>query len=205
KIGGIISAVKAAGDWQALVVDDGSADQTAAIAETAGAIVLRHRLNRGQGAALKTGIDYASRFNFETAVFFDADGQMNPAEIGRLIDKLDQGYDVVLGSRNLGRAITMPPLRKIIKRLALLFTRLATGLKITDTHIGFQAWRVSALEKIRLDQDRMAHASQILSEIARLKLNYAEVPVTITYTDYSLKKGQSGWNIWGILWDLLIK
>lgn len=205
KIGGIISAIRAAGDWQILVIDDGSADQTATIAEMAGAVVLRHRLNRGQGAALKTGVDYASRFNFETAVFFDADGQMDPAEIRRLVDKLGQGYDVVLGSRNLGRTITMPPLRKAVKKLALLFTRLTTGLKITDTHIGFQAWRVDALRQIRLDQDRMAHASQILSEIARLKLKYAEAPVTISYTDYSLKKGQSGWNIFSILWDLLIK
>lgn len=188
-----------------LVVDDGSKDDTAAQARTAGAIVLRHKINRGQGAALKTGIAFAGRSGHDTAVFFDADGQMAPEEIRALVDKLAQGYDVILGSRNLGQAVNIPKLKKLIKKIALVFTRLTTGLKLTDTHIGFQAWTMEALDKINLDQDRMAHASQLLAEIARKKLRYAEAPVTIRYDAYSIGKGQSSWNLFGILWDLLIK
>ena len=205
KISDVVKGVKNAGSWDILVVDDGSSDETAAQARSAGAIVLRHKINRGQGAALKTGIEFASRSGYDTAVFFDADGQMQPEEINLLTDKLEEGYDVVLGSRNLGRTISMPLSKKLIKKIALIFTRLTTHLKVTDTHIGFQAWKVSTLAKITLDQDRMAHASQLLAEISRNKLKYAEVPVTIRYDDYSLKKGQKLSGVFKILWDLLIK
>lgn len=205
KIGDVVRGVKNAGNWDVLAVDDGSSDATATNAKSAGAVVLRHKLNRGQGAALKTGIEFASRSGYDTAVFFDADGQMKPEEIELLLDKLAEGHDAVLGSRNLGRTIAMPLLKKAIKKIALAFTRLTTGLMVTDTHIGFQAWKVSALRKITLDQDRMAHASQILHEIASKKLKYAEVPVTIRYDDYSLRKGQTNWGMFRILWDLMIK
>lgn len=188
-----------------LVVNDGSKDETASLALSAGAMVISHAINRGQGAALKTGIDFAIKKDYQTIIFFDADGQMNPAEAYNLNLKLNEGYDVVLGSRNLGKVINMSLLTKIIKKLALIFTRLTTKLDLTDTHSGFQVWRLSALSQIKLDQDRMAHASQILNEISRLKLKYCEVPITITYTEYSQKKGQKPWNFLNILWDLLIK
>jgi polyprenyl-phospho-N-acetylgalactosaminyl synthase len=188
-----------------LVVDDGSKDNTAEEASRAGAKTLIHGINRGQGAALKTGVEFAIRNNYQTVVFFDADGQMDPTEVYKLNLKLNEGYDVVLGSRNIGRSIGMPKIKRLVKYLALIFTRLTTGLNLTDTHNGFQVWRVGALAKIKLDQDRMAHASQILNEISRLKLRYCEVPVTIKYTEYSQKKGQRLWNSFNILWDLLIK
>jgi len=148
---------------------------------------------------------FASRRGYEAAVFFDADGQMSAGEIAPMFAKLFDGYDVVLGSRNLGRAVDMPLARQLIKSLALIFTRLTTGLKVTDTHIGFQAWQMAAWSKIRLRQDRMAHASELLSEIARNKLKYCEMPVTIHYTEYSKQKGQKLSGIFSILWDLLIK
>lgn len=205
KIGEVISSVRLAGDWDIVVIDDGSTDATVESAKSAGAMVLRHGINRGQGAALKTGVEFASRSGYDTAVFFDADGQMVPEEIKMLLDKLAQGYDAVLGSRNLGQAPNMPFSRRLLKWAALIFTRMTTGLQLTDTHMGFQAWTVTALKKINLDQDRMAHASQILAEIARNKLKYIEVPVTIRYSDYSLHKGQTNWGMFRILWDLLIK
>src|SRR3989339_1298620 len=102
KISEVVAAIKAAGDWDILVVDDGSCDGTDLRAKTAGAIVLRHKINRAQGAAIKTGIEFASRSSYDTAVFFDADGQMAPEEIKSLTAKLAEGYDVVLGSGNLG-------------------------------------------------------------------------------------------------------
>jgi len=207
KIGEVVSGLKNKANLplDILVVNDGSKDETESRAVEAGATVISHAINRGQGAALKTGIDFAIKKNYQTAIFFDADGQMDPAEAYNLNLKLNEGYDVVLGSRNIGRVIDMPLSTKIVKRLALIFTRLTSGLNLTDTHNGFQAWRISALSQIKLDQDRMAHASQILNEISRLKLKYCEVPVTIKYTDYSKSKGQKIWNSFNILWDLLIK
>lgn len=207
KIGEVVSGLKNKANLplDILVVNDGSKDETASRAVETGAMVISHAINRGQGAALKTGIDFAIKKNYQTVIFFDADGQMDPVEAYNLNLKLNEGYDVVLGSRNIGRVIDMPLSTKIVKRLALIFTRLTSGLNLTDTHNGFQAWRISALSQIKLDQDRMAHASQILNEISRLKLKYCEVPVTIKYTDYSKRKGQRLWNSFNILWDLLIK
>ncbi len=202
-IGGILQqqALAAA----VLVIDDGSTDNTFAAAKQTGVIVLRHKINRGQGAAIKTGIDFAISHGYEAAVFFDADGQMEAREIELFLNQLAAGYSVVLGSRNLGQAIDMPGLKKIVKRAALIFTNFTSGLKLTDTHNGFQAWTIEALKKIRLNQDRMAYASQVINEVARLRLKYIEVPVTIKYTDYSKQKGQSIWNSFTILWDLIIK
>lgn len=202
-LGGILQQPDLAAD--VLVIDDGSTDDTSALAQQAGAIVLKHKINRGQGAAIKTGVEFALQCGYDSAVFFDADGQMNPAEISLFLKKLVEGYEVVLGSRNLGQAVDMPKFKKLIKQIALIFTNFTTGLKLTDTHNGFQAWTADALRKIRLDQDRMAYASQVVNEISRLNLKYTEVPVTIRYTDYSKHKGQSVWNSFGILWDLLIK
>jgi len=105
----------------------------------------------------------------------------------------------------MGQAKSIPRLKLLTLKLALYFTRLNTGLKLSDTHNGFQAWQISALKKINLTQDRQAYASQLLQEISRHKLKFKEVPVTIFYTDYSKGKGQSVFNAFNILWDLIIK
>lgn len=192
-------------DTDILVVDDGSSDKTFLLAKNLGVKVLRHCLNRGQGASLKTGIDFCLKNDYQIAVFFDADGQMDHLEIPLLLKNLNADCQVVLGSRRLGQTINMPIMRKLVKYLALIFTRLTTGLKLTDTHNGFQAWSVEALKKIELYQDSYAHASQLLQQIAKNRLKYCEVPVTIKYTDYSRRRGQSLWGAIKILWDLLIK
>jgi len=166
---------------------------------------LRHLINRGQGAAIRTGISYALNNGHEAAVFFDADGQMEPAEIPQLLARLESGYDVVLGSRNIGRTINMPLSKKIVKKIALFFTRLTTGLRLTDTHNGFQAWTTAALRRITLIQDRFAYASEVLEQIAKHDLKYCELPVTITYSEYSKRKGQSILGAVNIIFDLLIK
>lgn len=189
-----------------VVVDDGSRDGTYRAALRYPVTVLRHPVNLGQGAALKTGIDYArSRPGVRYVVTFDADGQHVAADVARLLAPLRAGtHDVVLGSRFLDASpVGLPASRRAMLRLAVAFTRLTTGLPLTDTHNGMRAFIAEAAGRIRLVQDGMAHASEILSEIARLKLRVCEVPVTIRYTEYSTAKGQSIWNSVNILWEIL--
>jgi glycosyltransferase involved in cell wall biosynthesis len=185
-----------------IVVDDGSVDDTADKAHRAGAHVARHSINLGQGAALQTGIDLALRLGASYIVTFDADGQHAAAEIQPMVQHLiATGSDVVLGSRFLGKAVNMPRSKAITLWLAVHFTRLTTGLKLTDTHNGFRVLSRSAAQRVRLRQNRMAHASEILDQIAGLKLRYSEFPVTITYTPYSVAKGQRVLNSVAIVKD----
>ena len=187
-----------------VVVDDGSVDGTAEQVAKMPVHLLRHAVNLGQGAALATGIEYALQQKADAVVTFDADGQMRPADIDRLVEKIREGFDVVLGSRFLNvQPEGMPALKKYLLKLAVIFTRTTGRLKVTDIHNGLRAFRSEALRKIVITQNQMAHASEILSEIARDKLRYCEVPVSIRYTDYSKAKGQSILNSINILYELL--
>ncbi len=193
----ILAAVAdAAGHVDAVVVvDDCSADATGEQALAAGAYVLRHVINRGQGAALQTATDFAVRhLAADVIVHFDADGQMLGSEIPLMIAPIVSGEaDIVLGSRFLGRrlASSMPYSRWLILKLGLIFTRLVSGIKTTDTHNGFRALSADAAGKLHLTLDRMAHASEILDLIVVHKLRYVERPVTIRYSAETLAKGQS--------------
>lgn len=188
-----------------VVVDDASNDATAHEARGAGADVLRHFINRGQGAALKTGIVYALANDADIIVTFDADGQHRIEDIEKLIKPVAEGTaDVVLGSRFLGDAFGMSATRRIILRGGVLFTRLFSHIHVTDTHNGLRAFSRDAALKIRITQDRMAHASEILDEIVRHRLRYVEVPVMVHYTEYSRRKGQSGLAMFKIAFKFLI-
>lgn len=187
-----------------IVVDDGSATPVALARRDVH--LARHCINLGQGAALQTGIDYALAHGAEYVVTFDSDGQHAAADIAPIVAPLREGRaDVTLGTRFAagGRALDIPPLRAAILRVAIAFTRMTTHLDVTDTHNGFRGFTRDAARRIRITQNRMAHASQILSEIARLHLTYVEVPVTVTYTADSLRKGQRASNAFNILWDTL--
>ncbi len=186
-----------------VVVDDGSSDATAKIARRAGVDVVRHAVNLGQGAALATGIEYALRRGADYVCTFDADGQHDPATIDFMYARLvEGGADVALGSRFLGSTIGMSRLRRLFLRLAVLVTRLHTGLALSDTHNGLRMFSRRAAERLELRQARMAHGSEILHEIARAGMPYVEVPTTIAYTAYSRRKGQSLFNSVKIVLDL---
>jgi glycosyltransferase involved in cell wall biosynthesis len=201
----VVTEVRRAG-YQVVVVDDGSPDTTADIARAAGATVIEHPFNLGQGAALQTGIEYAQTQGAAFIVTFDADGQHRVSEISRLTAALvEERADFALGSRFLGHAPNLPPLRRLMLRAATLFTRLATGLQVTDTHNGLRAMTRRGAAAIRLRQNRMAHASEFLSQIGASGLHYVERPVTIEYTAYSLAKGQNMRDAVLILLDLFAR
>jgi glycosyltransferase involved in cell wall biosynthesis len=203
--------------YPVVVVDDGSTDDTAKRAAARAhsrskngvaslAYVVRHPVNLGQGAALQTGIDFALQRGAEIIVTFDADGQHRAADIERLVAALREGpADFALGSRFLGRAIAISTSRRLLLRAATLFTKLTTGLRLTDTHNGLRAMTRRGAERIRLRQNRMAHASEILAQIAASGLPYVEVPVRIEYTAYSVGKGQRLGDALTILLDLFAR
>ncbi|QDU92965.1 glycosyltransferase family 2 protein [Lignipirellula cremea] len=178
-----------------VVVDDGSTDTTGECALEQGAWLVTHAVNCGQGAALQTGIDFALAQGAQIIVTFDSDGQHVAEEIPALIQPLlDGSVDVVLGSRFLGKAENIPWTRRQLLRCATLFTRVVSGLRLTDTHNGFRALSRHAAETIRIRENRMAHASEILHKIQSHGLSYCERPVTIRYSAELAAKGQSGWD-----------
>ncbi|HEX4276415.1 MAG TPA: glycosyltransferase family 2 protein [Bryobacteraceae bacterium] len=186
-----------------LVVDDGSKDDTGAVALAAGATLLTHIVNLGQGAALQTGIEYALRKGAGYIFTFDADGQHAPESLAVLAATMDAtGADVVLGSRWLGRVESMPALRRLMLRLAVVFTRVHSGLNLTDTHNGLRLLTRAGAMGIQITQHRMAHASEILAQIGTSRLRYAEAPVTVRYTEYSLRKGQKLSGMFRVLLDI---
>lgn len=187
-----------------LVVDDGSEDATLTKARSAGATVVKHPVNLGQGAALQTGIDAALSLGATYIVTFDADDQHVPEDVGRLVDALRRtGADVALGNRFAGSAPNMPRIRRIVLRIASKLTGLTTGLWVSDPHNGLRAFTADAARKLDIRQNRMAHASEIIAEIARIGLNYVEVPVKIRYTDYSMDKGQDTLDAVTVILDLI--
>lgn len=205
-IAAVVASLRRLGYWHVCVVDDGSADETGALALRCGADVLEHVVNLGQGAALQTGIEYALANGAEYICTFDADGQHSPQSIGNLLKALERSHaDVVLGSRFLGSQCAVPFSRRILLRAALAFTRLHARLRVTDTHNGLRAFTRLAAQAIKIEQPQMAHASEILQKIGEAKLKFVEVPVDIVYTQYSRTKGQSGFDSVKIILDLLYR
>lgn len=189
-----------------VVVDDGSTDGTAESVMHRSVAVLRHSLNLGQGAAIRTGMEYALRRGARYVVTFDADGQHDEGTIPGMIALLESGEaEVVLGSRFLGNSPGMPAARRWLLRAATLFTRLSTGLPLTDVHNGLRGFTAAAVRTLALSQNRMAHASEILNSIGRARMRWREIPTTVRYTDYSRAKGQSSLGAINILYDLLMK
>lgn len=203
-VGPVLAALVSVVD-EVICVDDGSTDNCAEIARAAGATVVRHSINLGGGAAMRTGLDYALRQTAHALVVnFDADGQHRPEDAARMLRVArDTGADVVLGTRDRNE-ISMPWSRKILLRAALSYSRRATGLALTDTHNGLRVFNRRALAAIRLTQSGMAYATELETSIATAGLSWLEVPVSIVYDDYSLEKGQSNLNAINIVYDLML-
>ena len=188
-----------------IVVDDGSEDETAQRALEAGAHVVRHTFNLGQGAALQTGITFALSEGADLIVTMDADGQHDPSDIAYMVAELEAaGADVALGDRFSGRVIGITWRRRIILKCAWFLIRMTSGRAISDSQIGLRLFSADAAIKLTITQNRMAYASELINQITRLKLKIIEIPVSVTYTNYSIRKGQSGFNSINILIDLIV-
>ena len=187
----VVESVRECG-FETVVVDDGSDDATTSRARAAGAMVLQHAVNRGYGAALTTGSEWALQKGYDIIVHFDADGQHDAQEIEALIEPIRSGEaDATIGSRFLGESRSMPWSRKLAIKLAIQFTRVLSGVLLTDAHNGFRAFSAAGFQSLGCREDGMAYASEVVEKAARRNLRLREVPVTVTYTDYSTAKGES--------------
>ncbi|GAA2177136.1 glycosyltransferase family 2 protein [Leucobacter tardus] len=187
-------------------IDDGSRDGSAMIARTAGAHIVSHPINLGQGAALQTGFEYALERGAEYVVTFDADGQHRVIDALAMLGRArEEDLAIVFGSRFLDDRTKPGILKKIVLKTAVWVTNITTHTKLTDAHNGLRVIRRDALSRIKLKQDRMAHGTEIVVRLGRTGLPYAEEPVEVIYTDYSKAKGQSLLNSVNILIDLLIR
>lgn len=191
-IGNVVVELKQAGYNNIIVIDDGSKDQTFLSAKKAGAVTLRHVINRGQGAALRTGIDYALSQGADIIVTFDADGQHDVADLQKLVAPVARGeVDIALGSRFIKKTSNVSLAKSLVLKSGALLFRLLYGIRLTDSHNGLRAMSAHAARTLDISCDRMEHASEIPEKIAKKRLRYREIPVTIKYTDYSVADGQS--------------
>lgn len=190
-----------------VVVDDGSHDGTAEEAEKGGALVLRHAINRGQGAALKTGTLAALQLGADAIVHIDADGQHDPSYIPVLLEPIRSGeVDVVFGSRYMGiKAIDMPWKRQMLMNGIRLFNIFVLGVPshVRDPQTGLRAFHAEAGRQLDFKQDRMAHCSEILRYVTH-HLRWKEIPVQVRYTKDTTLKGQWRGGAVRIVWQLLI-
>lgn len=189
-----------------ICVDDGSSDDTAAQISKTRAILVRHPINLGQGAALQTGIEYALLdSNVKYFVTFDADGQHRIEDVKKMLEHIKKNkLDIVLGSRFLGSAENISTKKKAMLKLAVKFSNLTTGVELTDTHNGLRVFNRFTAENLQLKMPDFSHASEIIERIGEKRLKHEEVPVTIVYTDYSRAKGQSMINAVNISFDTLM-
>lgn len=184
----VVQDIKKAGYTHIVVVDDGSSDNTYQQALAEGVICLKHRLNRGKGAAVKTGIEACKQFDAGIVVTMDGDGQHDAGDIKTLVGPIqNEDYDVCLGTRQYKRH-AMPWYKRISNFFADLVSYGSSGLYIMDSQSGFRAYSDHALAIINTRTDRYEFESEIIREIATYRLKYKQVPVLTLYTAYSMQK-----------------
>lgn len=190
-------------DYQIVVVDDGSKDNTAEEAKAAGAYVIRHVINMGSGGATATGLSYAQQNNFDIASTSDADGQHDPKDVLRGVQVLqEQNVDLLIGSRLLDIA-GMSSLKRFGNKGLSLITFMLFGVNVTDSQSGLRIFSRQALEQLKWRTSGYEFCSEMLWRAKQLKLSISEFPIKAIYTDYSKVKGQNNWNAINILKRLI--
>ncbi|MFN3003538.1 glycosyltransferase family 2 protein [Mycolicibacterium wolinskyi] len=188
-------------------VDDGSHDATADRALSAGAYVVTHPVNLGQGAAIQTGVTYARRRpGAQIFATFDADGQHQVKDLVRMIDRLSaDDVDLVVGTRFAGVVTHIPPLKRVILRTAAFLSPRSRRLGLTDAHNGLRVFNRKVADELDLTMNGMSHAGEFISLAYENRWRVAEEPVEILYTDYSKSKGQPLLNGVNIVFDGLLR
>lgn len=201
----VIDSLNKKGYKNIVIVDDGSKDNGYHVVKNSGkALITRHIINKGQGAALQTAMEIAIEKGAEYIVHFDSDGQHDVNDIEKMLKILIDGqYDIVLGSRFMQKN-EIPLLKKILLKGGIIFTYIFSNIWLTDVHNGLRVMTVNTASRLNIRHNRMEHASEILDKIKSLDLKYKEVPVTIHYTEYSMSKGQSIFNSFNIAWKLIL-
>lgn len=187
-IGEVIEEARNHGYTAIIVVDDGSSDDSYYVASAYGVVALRHKINRGKGAAVKTGVMAANLLDADVIVTMDGDGQHDPQDIEALIQPiLADKSDVVLGSRLLNRE-DMPFVKVIANSIGNFFTWLFYGILVSDSQSGFRAYSRYAALIIDTKADKYEYDSKVIREIKNNRLRFSEVPVQTRYTEYSMQK-----------------
>jgi len=210
-ISDVIEEVLNAGDYTIIVVDDGSGDNTYGTAVLyPGVIALRHKINRGKGAATKTGIVAANRLGADIIVTMDGDGQHDPTDIAALIRPIIDGTcDVVLGTRPKVKG-EMPFIKIIANKIGNIVTWLLYGLHVSDSQSGFRAYSRYAATIIDTKADKYEYDSKVIREINNNRLRFAEMPIKVRYTEYSMGKPQKQGFVNGLktlvrmIWSMLV-
>ncbi len=188
-------------------VDDGSSDASAGIIAGSGAVLVRHSVNLGQGAALQTGIAFALLDPaMQYFVTYDADGQHQLCDVEGMLARLrHDGLNIVFGSRFLDQRTEVGVVKRLVLKLAVRYSNATTGVHLSDAHNGLRVFDRSVAEALDLRQPGMAHASEFVATVGRCGFRYAEEPVHILYTEYSRAKGQQLLNSVNILFDLIFR
>jgi len=205
-----LEEIKSTGYKNIITVDDGSKDNSHEKIKSfdKNIVALKHKLNRGKGAATKTGIEAAKLLGAEIIVTIDSDGQHDPKDIKSLTDPIIKGEcQVALGSRLKNRE-TMPPIKKFYNWIGNMVTWNLTGLWVTDSQSGFRAYSIEAANQIDTRGDRYEYESEVIREIRLNNLTYKEIPIEVRYTDYSMGKpekqslGNGFKTVYKLVWNI---
>lgn len=207
-VGEVIADLRSVFD-HVVCVDDGSQDDTGAVALRAGAHLVRHPVNLGQGAAIQTGIEYArSQPGAEVFVTFDADGQHRVKDVMRMIDRLTaEDVDIVIGTRFADQGVhsEVPVLKRIVLRTAVWLSPRSRRLNLSDVHNGLRVFNRTVAGGLDIAISGMGHASEIVALVDENNWRVTEEPVEILYTDYSKSKGQPLVNGVNIVFDVFLR
>lgn len=206
-IGEVVAEVRSVFD-HVVCVDDGSADDTGDIALRAGAHLVRHPINLGQGAAIQTGVEYArAQPGAQVFATFDADGQHRVKDVTTMIDRLRRGdVDVVIGTRFGAQPSARPPLvKRVVLQTAARLSRRGRRLGLTDTNNGLRVFNKKVADGLDITMSGMSHANEFIMLIDENGWRVAEEPVEVLYTDYSRSKGQPLLNGVNIIFDGLLR
>jgi polyprenyl-phospho-N-acetylgalactosaminyl synthase len=203
-VAGVVDAVRKVFS-NVVCVDDGSMDNSVEAILATGAKLVQHPINLGAGAATQTGIDYALQEPAaEYFITFDADGQHDIKDAVRMLEYLKKhDLDIVFGSRFIGDVHNIGRVKRIFLKAAALFSRITSGVKLTDPHIGLRVLNRRFAENLKITLPDFTHASEVVHRVKEGNYKYDEVPITVMYSDYSKSKGQPMMNSINITIDLL--